>query len=39
MITSFGTWNVRSLYKAGSFMTVVKELQKYELHLMVVEVR
>jgi hypothetical protein len=25
----FGTWNVRSLYGAGSIMTVVKEISKY----------
>jgi hypothetical protein len=26
----FGTWNVRSLYRAGSLMTVVKEIPKYK---------
>jgi exonuclease III len=26
----FGTWNVRSLFKASSFMTVVKEVSKYK---------
>jgi hypothetical protein len=29
----FGTWNVRSLYRAGSLMTVAKEISKYELDL------
>jgi hypothetical protein len=27
----FGTWNVRSLYKAGSLMTISKEISKYTL--------
>jgi hypothetical protein len=27
----FGMWKVRSVYKAGSFMTVVKEISKYKL--------
>jgi hypothetical protein len=26
-----GTWNVRSLYRAGSLVTVSKELSKYRL--------
>jgi hypothetical protein len=30
----FGTWNVRSTYRAGSLMTVARELSKYELELM-----
>jgi hypothetical protein len=29
----FGTWNVRSLYRAGSLMTVSRELARYKLHL------
>jgi exonuclease III len=29
----FGTWNVRSLYRAGSLMTVSRELSRYRLHL------
>jgi hypothetical protein len=29
----FGTWNVRSLYRADSFMAVVKEISKYKLDL------
>jgi hypothetical protein len=28
-ITVLGTWNVRSLYKAGSLITVSKELSEY----------
>jgi hypothetical protein len=34
-----GTWNVRSLYKAGSLVTVLKELSKYRLDLVGVQVR
>jgi hypothetical protein len=33
----FGTWNVRSLYRAGSLMTVAKEISKYKLHLVGVQ--
>jgi hypothetical protein len=33
----FGIWNVRSLYKAGSLMTVSRELSKYELDLVEVQ--
>jgi hypothetical protein len=29
----FGLWNVRSLYRAGSLMTVLRELASYKLHL------
>jgi hypothetical protein len=29
----FGTWNVRSLYGAGSLMTVANEISKYKLDL------
>jgi hypothetical protein len=25
----FGTWNVRSLYRAGSLMTVARKISKY----------
>jgi hypothetical protein len=32
-----GTWNVRSLCKAGSFMTVAKEIPKYKLNLVGVQ--
>jgi hypothetical protein len=28
-----GTWNIRSLYRAGSFMTVTKKLARYKLDL------
>jgi hypothetical protein len=35
----FGTWNVRSLCRAGSLMTVAKEISKYKLDLVGVEVR
>jgi len=27
----FGTWNVRSLYRAGSLKTVASELARYKL--------
>jgi hypothetical protein len=30
---TFGTWNVRSLYRAGSSMTVAKDISKYKLNL------
>jgi hypothetical protein len=30
----FGVWNVRSLYRVGSLMTVAKEISKYKLDLM-----
>jgi exonuclease III len=30
---SFGTWNVRSMYRSGSLMTVARELAKYKLDL------
>jgi hypothetical protein len=33
----FGTWNVISLYRAGSLMTVAKEVSKYELDLVGVQ--
>jgi hypothetical protein len=29
----FGTWNVGSPYRAGSLMTVAKEISKYEIDL------
>jgi hypothetical protein len=29
----FGMWNVRSVYKAGSLMTVAKEISKCKLYL------
>jgi hypothetical protein len=33
----FGTWNVRSLCRAGSLMVVAKEISKYNLHLVGVQ--
>jgi hypothetical protein len=33
----FGTWNVRSLYRVGSLMTVSRELARYKLDLMGVQ--
>jgi hypothetical protein len=33
----FGTWNVRSLYSAGSLKTVSRELTRYKLDLVGVE--
>jgi hypothetical protein len=35
----FGTWNVKSLYKAGSLIMVLSELSKYKLDLVGVQVR
>jgi hypothetical protein len=29
----YGMWNVRGLYRAGSLMTVAKEISKYKLDL------
>jgi hypothetical protein len=29
----FGTWNVRSMYRAGSLRTVAQEISKYKLDL------
>jgi exonuclease III len=34
---SFGTWNVRSLYRRGSLMAVARELAKYKLDLVGVQ--
>jgi hypothetical protein len=33
----FGTWNVRSLYRAGSLKTVSSELSRYKLDLVGVQ--
>jgi hypothetical protein len=33
----FGTWNVRSLYRSGSLMTVARELARYKLELVGVQ--
>jgi hypothetical protein len=35
----FGTWNIRSLYRAGSLMTVSRELSRYRSDLVGVQVR
>jgi exonuclease III len=35
----FGTWNVRSIYRAGSLRTVAEEVSKYNLDLVGVQVR
>jgi exonuclease III len=37
MDTRFGTWNVRSLYRVGSLMTVSRELARYKLDLVGVQ--
>jgi hypothetical protein len=33
----FGTWNVRSIYRAGSLKAVTEEISKYKLGLVGVE--
>jgi hypothetical protein len=33
----FGTWNVRSLYTAGSIMAAARELARYKLDLVGVQ--
>jgi exonuclease III len=33
----FGTWNVKSLYRSGSLMTVARNLAKYKLDLVGVQ--
>jgi exonuclease III len=33
----FGTWNVRSLYRAGLFRAVEREISKYKLDLVGVQ--
>jgi hypothetical protein len=35
----FGTWNIRNLYRVGSVMTVSRELSRYRLDLVAVQVR
>jgi hypothetical protein len=35
----FGTWNVKSLYRSGSVKMVARELGKYKLDLVGVQVR
>ena len=34
---SFGTWNVRSLYRAGSLTAAGRELARYKLYLLGVQ--
>jgi hypothetical protein len=33
----FGTWNIRSLYRTGSLMTVLRELYRYRIDLVEVQ--
>jgi hypothetical protein len=33
----FGTWNVRSIYRASSIRAVAEEISKYKLYLMGVQ--
>jgi exonuclease III len=33
----FGTWNIRSLYKAGALKSVSRELENYKLDLVAVQ--
>jgi hypothetical protein len=33
----FGTWNIRSMYRMGSLMTVSRELSRYRLNLVGVQ--
>jgi hypothetical protein len=35
----FGTWNVRSMYRAGSLRAVAEGISKYNLDLVAVQVR
>jgi hypothetical protein len=37
MDMSFGTWNVRSMYRAGSLRAVEEEISKYKLDLVGVQ--
>jgi hypothetical protein len=37
MDVRFGSWNARSLYRAGSLMTVSRELSRYKLDLVGVQ--
>jgi hypothetical protein len=39
MDVRFGTWNVRSMYRAGSLRAVAEEISKYKLDLVGVQVR
>jgi hypothetical protein len=33
----FGTWNVRSMYRAGSLRKMAEEISEYKLHFMGVQ--
>jgi hypothetical protein len=37
MDMSFGTWNIRSVWRAGSLLTISEELSKYKLDLVGVQ--
>jgi hypothetical protein len=37
MDMSFGTWNVRSMYRAGSLRAVAEEISKYKIDLVGVQ--
>jgi hypothetical protein len=37
MDTRIRTWNIRSLYRVGTLMTVSRELSRYRLHLVGVQ--
>jgi hypothetical protein len=37
MVMRCGTWNVRSLYRAGSLTAAVRELARYKLYVMGVQ--
>jgi hypothetical protein len=37
MDVKFGTWNVRSMYRAGSLRAVAEEISKYKLDLVGVQ--
>jgi hypothetical protein len=37
MVMRFGLWNVRSLYRAGSLMTVSRDLVRYKIDLVGVQ--
>jgi hypothetical protein len=39
MDTRLGTWNVQSIYRAGSLMSVLRELSRYKLDLVGAQVR
>jgi hypothetical protein len=36
---TFGTWNFRSLYRAGSLMAAARELDRYKLDLVEKEMK